>query len=165
MSDILRIFFIIILLTVALAAYFLVIGALFANRVAKTQSAVNQAPGRSFGIGMVNFLFFGLIVVVLFSVAENANSFVKGILAIPALSILACLTLLLSVGLTGTVNVLGERIFPDMGAWKRNLWSAVILCFACALPFVGWFLLFPYVGFVGIGAAILGFFQKNSIQS
>ena len=81
MSDILRIFFIIILLTVALAAYFLVIGALFANRVAKTQSAVNQAPGRSFGIGMVNFLFFGLIVVVLFSVAENANSFVKGILA------------------------------------------------------------------------------------
>jgi hypothetical protein len=49
-----------------------------------------------------------------------------------------------------------------MSAWKRNLWSAVILCIACALPFVGWFLLLPYVAFTGIGATILGFFQRAS---
>ncbi|WP_345325632.1 hypothetical protein, partial [Candidatus Villigracilis proximus] len=60
------------------------------------------------------------------------------------------------------VNVFAERIFPDLTLWKRNIWSAVILCFACALPFVGWFLLLPYLGFVSIGAAILGFFQRNS---
>lgn len=161
MTDILRIFFIIILLTISLAAYFLVIGALFANRVMKTQNIINQTPSRAFGLGLVNFLFFGVIAMALFSVAENTGAFVKGVLTIPALLILAFLAVLLSLGLTGMVNVLGERLFPDMTAWKRNIWSAVILCFACALPLVGWFLLLPYVSFVGIGASILGFFQRD----
>ena len=162
MTDIFRIFFIIIALTITLAAYFLVIGAFFTNRVMKTQTIINQTSGRAFGLGMVNFLFFGLIAFVLLSVAENAGAFVKGILTIPALVIFGLLTVLLSLGLTGMVNVLAERIFPDLTLWKRNIWSAVILCFACALPFVGWFLLLPYLGFVSIGAAILGFFQRDS---
>ena len=162
MTEILRLSFIIIMLTIALAAYFLVIGALFANRVAKTQRVMIAMTGRSFGVGLVNFAFFGVIALVLLSVAENAGGFVKGILTIPALLILAFLSVLLSLGLTGIVNVLGERLFPDMSSPKRNIRSAVILCFACALPFVGWFLLLPYVGFVGIGASILGFFQRTS---
>ena len=162
MTDILRIFFIVILLTIALAAYFLVIGALFANRVTKTQNIINQTSGRAFSLGLVNFLFFGVIALVLLSVAENTGAFAKGVLTIPALLILAFLSMLLSLGLTGMVNVLGERLFSDLPSWKRNIWSTVILCFACALPFVGWFLLLPYVGFVGIGASILGFFQRNS---
>ncbi len=161
MTDILRIFFIVILLTVTLAAYFLVIGVLFTSRVTKTQAIINQTSGRAFGLGLVNFLFFGLIAFVFISVAENTGSFVKGVLTLPALVILAFLTVLLSLGLTGMVNVLGERLFSDMSLWKRNIWSAVILCFACALPFVGWFLLLPYISFVGIGASILGFFQRN----
>jgi hypothetical protein len=162
MTDILRLSFIIILLTIALAAYFLVIGALFANRAAKTQRVITAMPGRSFGVGLVNFAFFGVIALVLFSVAGNAGAFVKNILTIPALLILAFLSALLSLGLTGIVNVLGERLFPDMSSPKRTIWSAVILCFACALPVAGWFLLLPYVGFVGIGASILGFFQRSS---
>ncbi len=162
MTDILRIFFIVILLTITLAAYFLVIGVLFTSRVTKTQAIINQTSSRAFGLGLVNFFFFGLIAFVMLSLAENAGSFVKGVLTIPALLILAFLSILLSLGLTGIVNALGERLFPDITTWKRNIGSAVILCFACALPFVGWFLLLPYVGFVGIGASILGFFQRNS---
>lgn len=162
MTDILRIFFIVILLTITLAAYFLVISALFTSRVTKTQSIINQTSGRAFGLGLVNFLFFGVLAMLLFSVAENTGAFVKGVLTIPALLILAFLAVLLSLGLTGMVNVLGERLFPDMTLWKRNIWSAIFLCFACALPLVGWFLLLPYVGFVGIGATILGFFQRSS---
>lgn len=161
MTDILRLTLAILLLTITLAAYFLVIGALFPNRVTKTQSIINLTPGRSFGLGMVNFLFFGVIAFVMLSLAENTGSFVKGILTIPALLILAFLSALLSLGLTATVHHLAERLFPDMSAWKRNFWSAIILCIACSLPFVGWFLLLPYVGFVGIGATILGFFQKS----
>ena len=59
MTDILRIFFIVILLPITLAAYFLVIGALFTSRVTKTQSIINQTSGRAFGLGLVNFFFFG----------------------------------------------------------------------------------------------------------
>ena len=44
MTDILRLTLIVLLLTVTLAAYFLVIGALFTNRVAKTQTSLNLTP-------------------------------------------------------------------------------------------------------------------------
>ena len=162
MDNILRLFFVTLLLTIALSAYFLVIGALFTERVLKTKNVIQRMPWRSFGLGMVNFLFFGVIALVLLSVSQNAAAFVRGLLTIPALIILVLLAVLLSLGLTGMVQSVGEQIFPDMTAWKRNIWSAVILCFACALPVFGWFLLFPYIGFVGIGAAILAFFQRNS---
>ncbi len=164
MTDILRLFFIIILLTIALAAYFLVIGALFTNRVAKTQRVITSMPGRSFGVGLVNFLFFGVIALVLFSLAENAGNFVKFILTAPALVITAALAVMLSFGLTGMVNLLGERIFPEVTPWKRTASGTIVLSFACALPFVGWFLLFPFVGLVGIGAFILGLFQREIIK-
>ena len=162
MTDILRLFFIILLLTIALAAYFLVIGALFTNRAAKTQRVITAMPGRSFGVGLVNFAFFGVIALVLFSVAGNAGNFIRFILTVPALLITAVLVIMLSFGLAGMSNLLGERIFPDQPAWKQTTWGTVILSFACALPVVGWFLLFPYVGFVGIGAFILGLFQREN---
>ncbi len=162
MTDILRIFFIIILLTIALAAYFLFIGALFANRVAKTQRVITAVPGRSFGVGLVNFAFFGTVALVLFSLAENAGSVAKAILILPALFITAVLAVLLSFGLAGMVDLLGERILPEVTSWKRIVFSTAVLSFACALPVVGWFLLFPYVGFVGIGAFILGLFQREN---
>ena len=164
MNDILRIFFIIILLTIALAAYFLVLGALFTNRAAKTQRVLTAMPGRSFGVGLVNFLFFGVIALVLFSLAENAGSFIRVILTIPALLITATLAVMLSFGLAGMVNLLGERIFPEVTSWKRIIFGTAVLSFACALPLVGWFLLLPYAGFVGIGAFILGLFQREIIK-
>jgi hypothetical protein len=166
MTDILRIFFIIILLTIALAAYFLVIGALFANRIMKTQRVISQMQGRSFGVGFVNFLFFGVILVVLITITDgNANrvsSVIRTILLIPTLTLAALLSAVLSIGLAGMVNILGERIFPESNVLKRSIYGTVVLSFACALPFVGWFLLLPYAGLLGFGAFILGLFQREN---
>jgi len=161
MTDILRLLLIILLLTTSLCAYFLVVSALFPKRVEKTQRAINQFAARSFGVGFVNFLFFGVIAIVLFSIAENASGFLKGVLTIPALVTTGLLALLITFGLSSVVNELGARLFPEQSTWKRTLWGTVILSFACALPFVGWFLLLPYVSLVGIGAVIVGFFQRN----
>ena len=161
MSDILRLFFIIVLLTISLAAYFLVIGALFANRVAKAQRVINQTPGRAIGVGLVNFLFFGVIAMILFSVAENTSGVIQVILTIPALLIGALLIIILSFGLAGLVNVVGEQILPEYSSLKKTVWGTVMLTFACAIPFVGWFLLLPYVVFLSFGAVVLGFFQRD----
>ncbi len=163
MSDIVRLLLVIILLTIGLVAYFLVVSALFPQRIAKTKSMIQSMPARSFGIGVVNFVFFAVIAVVLFSVAENAGPFIKVVLTIPATIILACLGIVLSMGLASISNSIGERIFPDLSVWKQILWGTVCLSLACALPFVGWFLLFPYVGFTGIGAVILEYFQREKI--
>jgi len=163
MSDIVRLFFIIALLIVGLVAYFLVVNALFAARVTRTKSIAQSTPARSFGIGFVNFVFFAVVALVLFSIAENAGPFIRGILTIPALIILALLTIALSLGLAGMSGLIGERILPDLPAWKQLPWGTVCLALACALPFVGWFLLLPYVGFIGIGAVILGFLQRDKL--
>jgi hypothetical protein len=161
MPEILRLFIVIVLLTIGFVAYFLVIGALFAERIAKTRGLIYSAPGRSFGVGLVNLVFFTVIAIVLFSLAENARAFIKGVLTIPALLIAAFLLIMLSFGLAATASLLGERIFPDLPAWKQSAWGTVCLSFACAVPFAGWFLLLPYIGFIGVGAFILGFFQRE----
>lgn len=161
MSDIARLLVIIVLLLVGLSAYFLVLNALFAPRLTQTRMVAQSMPARSFGIGLVNFLFFAVIAIVLLSVAENAGPFIKGILSIPALVILVFLAIVLSFGLAGMSNLIGERIFPDLPNWKQTLWGTVCLSLACALPFVGWFLLLPYVGLIGFGAVILGFLQRE----
>lgn len=165
MTDILRLFLALILLTIGLAAYFLVMNALFHPRITTAKSIIQSMPARALGIGLVNFVFFFVIAAVLLSVAENTGPFIKGVLTIPALVILAFLAIVLSVGLAGMSSLIGERILPDFSGWQQILWGTVCLSLACALPFVGWFLLLPYVGFVGIGAVILGFFQRETIPS
>jgi len=162
MTEILRLFLIVILLAIALAAYFLVFGALFSNRVTRTQRVINQTLGRSFWVGLVNFLFFGVIALILFSLAGNVGNVFRVILLIPALVITALLSIILSFGLASMVNTIGERIFPNHPTWKKTLWGTVVLAFACALPFIGWFLLFPYTGLTGFGAVILSFFQRDT---
>ena len=162
MTDILRLFIGVVLLTIALASFFLVMGALFPTRVKKTQNVFNQMPWRSFGVGFVNTLFFGLIAVVILSIANTGSGLISGILTIPALLITGFLTLLLTFGLSSIVNELGVRLFPDQAAWKQTVWGCAIMTFACALPFVGWFLLLPYIICLGVGATILGFFQRET---
>lgn len=161
MSDIVRLFLVTILLIAGLTSYFLVLNALFAPRLTRTTSVAQSMPARSLGIGFVNFLFFAVIALVLLSIAENAGPFIRGMLTIPAMIILAFLAIALSLGLAGMANLIGARIFPDLSARKQTLWGTVCLSLACALPFVGWFLLLPYVGFIGIGAVILSFMPNK----
>ena len=163
MSDILRLLIVIILLTIGLVAYFLVLNALIAPRIERTKSVEQTMPARSAGIGLVNFVFFAVIATVLLSMAETTGPVIRGILTIPAVIILAALAFVLSLGLVATSNLIGERLFPNFAAWKQTLWGTVCLSLACALPFVGWFLLLPYIVCVGIGAVILGFLQRDKI--
>lgn len=161
MSELIRLFVVIFLLTIGLAAHFLVIGALFPTRIAKTRSVMNSAPGRSLGVGLVNFVFFTVVALVLFSLAENAGPFIRGVLTIPAVMITAFLLIMLAFGLTAAAGLIGERIFQELSAWRQLLWGTVCLSLGCAVPFAGWFLLFPYAGFIGVGAFILSFFQRD----
>ncbi|MCC6297854.1 MAG: hypothetical protein IT314_01055 [Anaerolineales bacterium] len=162
MTETLRVPLLIVLLAVAFACYFLVVDAFFNKRVLKTINAAKRLPARSFGIGFVNFLFFGTIAIVLFAVADGVgNDAIRVIVLIPSLALTTLLVIFLSLGLSAMVNILGERIFPDFPAWKKTFWGTVILTFASSIPFVGWFLLLPFISITGFGAVILGFFQKG----
>jgi hypothetical protein len=72
------------------------------------------------------------------------------------------LTGLAAYGLTGMVNLIGEALAPDQSVWRRTFWGTGLLSLACALPVAGWFLLLPYILVSGVGAVILGFFQRDT---
>jgi hypothetical protein len=164
MTEILRVTLLVTLLAVAFACYFLVVSAFFNKRVLKTLNVAKQLPARSLGIGFVNFLFFGTITVVLFSIADSVgNDVIKFIVLIPSLFLASLLAIFLSLGLSAMVSILGERVFPDLSMWQKSFWGTIILAFASAIPFIGWFLLFPLVTLTGFGAVILGFFQRENV--
>lgn len=165
MSEILQALLTIISLTVSFAAYFIVVGEFFPIRVAKTQRAISQTPWRAFGVGFINLLFFGAITFVLLMLTNGDNrvdNWVRIILFFPTIAVLVLIGILLTFGLAGISNVIGERIFADEKPLKRNTLGVIILCVACALPFAGWFLLLPYLALTGFGAVILGFFQRDT---
>ena len=97
---------------------------------------------------------------VLFSVAENAG-LIKGILTIPAVVILACSHNRAQYWSGRHVQFIGERIFPDLSMWKQILWGTVCLSFACAFHLWAGSCYSLMSVFLGIGAVILGFFQRE----
>ena len=161
MNEIFNVVIVFLLLTLLLIPFFIVIGTLFPKRAAKTGSILHLMPGRAFAVGLVNFVFFVAVGTVLLIVADKTSDLLKLILTIPALVIFAVLALTLSFGLTGMVNLIGERIAPAQSLWRRTLWGTLLLGIACAVPLVGWFLLLPYAACAGIGAFITGFFQPD----
>jgi sorbitol-specific phosphotransferase system component IIBC len=161
MNDFHRVIFWLAVLTSGLIGYFVVLGALFSKRSSKTQAVITSMPNRALGIGAVNFVFFSVIAFILFSVSDGVEGFLKVILIIPAILITAVLVIALSFGLAAVANLVGERALPEASPLKRAVWGTVFLSLACALPFVGWFLMLPYVGLVGIGGFIIGYFQRQ----
>ena len=91
MNDILRLLITVILLTISPSRIFSCHRHLVHRPRGENAARHQPMPGRAFGVGLVNVLFFGVIAVVLFSIAESANGFLKGILTIPALVIAALL--------------------------------------------------------------------------
>ena len=161
MNDVIRLFVTLAALALILVPFFIVVSALFPKRVLKTQANIDLMPGRSFTLGLVNFVFFFAIALVLFILSEKTGDLLKALLTIPAVLIFTLLAIALSLGLAGMVNLIGERVAPAQHPWRRTLWGTLLLGVACSVPFVGWFLLLPYAGWVGIGAFIFTFFQPD----
>lgn len=162
MNQLFRILIVFLLLVPSLFGFFTVMNVLFPKRVAKEQSIIQQAAGRSFWIGFINIVFLIPIFLLLFSIADRISSGLKAIVMFPAIIILALIIGLASFGLLAMVNMVGEKLVPDGSLMKRTFWGTLIVGLACALPFVGWFLLLPYVLILGVGSVILSFFQRET---
>ncbi|MCC7361646.1 MAG: hypothetical protein IT317_19335 [Anaerolineales bacterium] len=150
---------VICLAALALAAFFVVLGALFPDRLARTRAIAARAPGRAFVIGLINAFFAGVVVLALLAVASWTTI---QLIAVPALVLLSLLALGLAFGLGGVVALLGERLLPERGVIVRHGATAILLALACALPYAGWFLLGPYVALLGLGAFLLTFFEPGT---
>ena len=162
MTDIVRGLWVVALGSASLSALLVTLGALFPGRTAKARAVAEAMPGRSTLIGLINFLFFGAAGFVLFTLANNvSNGLLKVILILPALVCVAALSIGLSLGLAGVAQMVGARLWPQRPEWLRSLAAAIFLTWASAVPLVGWFLLLPYLLWLGLGAFIIGFVYRE----
>ena len=161
MEPLLRILTLFVIIPLCLFGFFIVMNVLFLEQISKTRNMLQQTLKRSFWIGLVNVLFFLPVSLVLLSLGNTTSGLPSAIIMLPGLLLLGLLLGLASFGLTGIVNRIGEQVMPEQNLLKRIFLGTLLLSLACGLPFVGWFLLLPYILIIGIGAAILGFFQKG----
>ena len=154
MDEIIGISLIVILSSATLTALLSVLIYLIPARIETMAQLVTTRPKRTFLIGLVNGLFFGIVAAWLSELGEFA--------ALLAALILLSLLGLTAVGLSSLVYLLRGRVYPTEAAGiKVTLKTAVLLIIAALTPVVGWFVFTPALLFVGLGAAITTIVRRN----
>ena len=125
---------------------------LIPEKVRQTQQTLTARPGRSFLIGLVNLLFFGILAAFMSQGGE--------LLSMIAVAILLALLALAFVGLAGVALMLRPRFFPPHEETAHSslavtMRAAVLLVTAVLAPIVGWFVLGPILLIAGLGAGIM----------
>lgn len=159
MQDGASLFFLITASGLTLVALFAVLVALFPAALARSERAMDEAPGIAFVIGLVNLVFFGGLSLAFGGLASGLNA---PIFRVPLVVALAILTILLALGLAGASEMVGGRLFPNRSRTRQVLLGGVACVLASLTPFVGWFGLFPFLSFLGLGGVILGWFRRSS---
>ncbi len=146
-----------ILSLITLIASFVFTRGLFPRKVDLIQAALENHWKRSFWIGLVNTVFITILVLGLGALGNNFRVFY-----LPAFAIYAVFLIGLLFGLTAFIQLLGGRLFPERTPVQRDIRAGVVFLLTGLLPAVGWFLLFPYVIFLSIGAVVLTLFRKKT---
>ncbi|MFV1949875.1 MAG: hypothetical protein ACC633_08095 [Anaerolineales bacterium] len=152
-------FFIIILSAlslVTLVAAFLITKGLFPECVVKVQTTLETNWKRSFWIGLLNTILISIFVFGLGSLGSRVSLFY-----IPTFLVFGAFLIGLLFGLTAFIQILGDRLFLDCGPVKKDIRAGAVFLLASMLPFVGWFLIFPYIISLAFGAVVITQFQRN----
>ncbi|HDD55155.1 MAG TPA: hypothetical protein ENG59_02805 [Chloroflexi bacterium] len=140
----------------ALVASLIFIRGLFPVRVDRVRQTLENNWKRSFWIGLLNTVLITIFVLGLGSLGEGAPIFY-----IPTFGIYGAFLIGLLYGLAAFIGLLGDWLFPDQPPVKKDIRASAVFLLASLLPFVGWFLLFPYGISLGVGAVIITLFQNR----
>jgi hypothetical protein len=141
---------------IALIASLILIRGLFPARVDRVRQTLENHWKRSFWIGLLNTILISIFVFGLASLAEGAPIFF-----VPAFGIYGTFLIGLLYGLEAFNLLVGERLFPDQNPVKRDAKAGAVWMLSSLLPFVGWFLLFPYIISLSVGAVVITLFQTR----
>ena len=139
---------------ITLTAFITLVGRLFTTPVTYSAEAIKASLWKPFLIGLVNAVFFILLATLMFNYARSLSGLPAGLVAMIALAIFAALGILESIGLSGFSYWLEGQITNNERTLTSSLRTTLLLVLACMAPFVGWFLLTPFVIATALGAAI-----------
>ncbi len=152
--DILRIVLLIPLAGITIIALFGAVNLLLPKMVEKTNTNLENSLGRSLLIGVVNFIFFGVMALALFWLSEQSGRGLRGIFIFLAGIILIGVAIVALFGLSAFAKLLGERMGSGKTPFASNLRGGTLLLLAALAPYVGWFIFTPLMLWTGFGAAI-----------
>jgi len=144
-------------------AFLAAINLLLPEPVRKVQQNLEDSLGRSTLLGLVNFLFFGALMVLAAWLADKLGNVVAGVFVFLAGLIGLGIIVLAVFGLVAFANLLGNRIGGEPGTpFKANLRGGLLLILAGIAPYVGWLIFTPLVVWAGLGAAIQAFIPRRN---
>jgi hypothetical protein len=148
---------------VTVVALLAAINLLLPEPVQKVQLNLESSLGRSTLLGLVNFLFFGALIVLAAWLADKLGNVIAGVFVFLAGLIGLGVIVLAVFGLVAFANLLGNRIGGEPGTpFKANLHGGLLLVLAGIAPYVGWLIFTPLVVWAGLGAAIQAFIPRRS---
>ncbi len=164
MNNIFGLLFVIIFGGAGLISIFIVVNILFPIAIERTLTALGTSLGRSFLVGLVNFLWVGALDAVLIWLAQLVSSVkvLSGILIIIGGLITLILTLLTFLGLASLAGSIGQRIDESSNEFQRVVRGGIVLILAGFTPFIGWFGFTPLAMLTALGAAIQSMFGRHT---
>lgn len=155
-GEFIGLFLVILVLGAGVTGLALLLDVLFSKLVRRARHTAEKMPLRSALVGFVNFLFFGILCVASFGIAQELpEEGGRGLLILFSLLILLILSAFLGFGLAASARWVGERIAPEASATRQLVSGIVTLELASLAPFVGWVLVPLFAFLVGYGAVII----------
>ena len=139
-------------------AFFLIVEALFTKIVEQCRVIVEENPGRSFWIGLVNTIFFSALIVLFFSLAGRIE---QPLIAVPSVILFVIIIIGSIFGFSAVIQVIGDRVFTDYSGFRKKSFSAGLIMLGCFTPYIGWYGLLPYILIVSFGAFAIRTFTHH----
>ncbi len=160
MNNIVGLLLVILFGGAGLISILAIINLLIPAPVERTRAILETSLGRSLLLGLVNFLFAGVVGIVL-ALPARVGGIVAGIfvflIGLVALAVVA-FTLF---GLVAVTSLLGSRIGETKSPITTHVRGGILLLLACLTPYLGWFVFTPLVLWTALGAAIQTIFRKK----
>ena len=138
---------------------------LFPIPVERARQHLDNSLSRSLLLGMVNFIFLAVIVMLFVWLGEQLGNVLGGVFGVLALLILVGLTLLLILGLCALSNLVGGRMGDAKSPLIAHRYGGLLLILSGLAPFVGWFVFTPLILWTCLGASIQTIFRRNKIPT
>lgn len=146
---------------ITIIALFGAVNLLLPVTVEKISSNLENSLGRSLLIGVVNFIFFGVLALALFWLSEQSGKGLRGLFIFLAGIILVGIAIVALFGLSAFAKLIGERIGGRKTPFTSDLRGGALLLLAALAPYIGWFIFTPLVLWAGFGASISAILRKD----
>jgi hypothetical protein len=132
--------------------------------VTHARQKLEAAPLRSFLVGLINLIFWFVLLVIWFEWTQfKGGPDMMPYLIGTALAILLIIGLIIP-GIPGVValaSLTGRRWNASASHLGQDLRGGLLLVLACLTPYVGWFILTPALLATAICAGLLTFFERG----